>query len=99
MSAGRLDFYAPGATEEDRERGLAAAILFVQRAGICPLEALDGDQARAAWGDSGLAPLQQPTPEEVAAAEALDGALESALMACYRGRNAPLDAELRLAQG
>jgi hypothetical protein len=33
---------------------------------------------------------------ESAAAEALDGALESALMACYRGRTAPLDAELRL---
>lgn len=96
MSGRRLDFIAPGASEDDKARGLAAAMLFLQRAGIEAEEAMAGSDARTAWGDSGLAPLHEPTPEEVVAAEALDGALESALMACYRGRSAPLDAELRL---
>jgi len=96
MSDMRLQFHAPGASQADAERGTAAALLFLQRAGISPEEAIAGDRARATWGDSGLAPLHAPTPMESAAAEALDGALESALMACYRGRTAPLDAELRL---
>lgn len=96
MSDQRLDFYAPGASDSDKERGLAAAELFLRRAGITPLGALAGDRARAAWDDSGLPPLHEPTPEEIAAAEALDGTLESSLMTCYRGRNAPLDAELHL---
>ena len=95
MSGMRLRFHAPGATPQEAERGLAAALLFLSRAGVTPEEAFAGDQARAAWGDSGLAPLHAPAPTELVAAEALDGALESALMACYRGRNAPLDAELR----
>jgi hypothetical protein len=99
MSSMRLQFRAPGASEAEAERGLAAALLFLSRAGISPEEAIAGDEARTAWGDSGLAPLHEPTPMEVAAAEALDGALESALMACYRGRNAPLDAELCLVTG
>jgi len=95
MSGMRLRFYAPGATPQEVERGLVAALLFLSRAGVTPEDAFAGDQARAAWGDSGLAPLHEPAPMELVAAEALDGALESALMACYRGRNAPLDAELR----
>lgn len=94
MSSMRLQFHAPGASDAEVGRGLAAALLFLSRAGISPEEAIAGDEARTAWGDSGLAPLHEPTPMEVAAAEALDGALESALMACYRGRNAPLDARL-----
>lgn len=97
MSRQRLQFHAPGASQEAAERGLAAASLFLSRAGVTPEEAFAGDAARATWGDSGLAPLHEPTPTELVAAEALDGALESALMACYRGRSAPLDAELRLA--
>jgi hypothetical protein len=96
MSSVRLQFHAPGASVADAERGAAAAMLFLQRAGVSPEEAVAGDLARAMWGDSGLAPLHAPTPVEVAAAEALDGALESALMVCYRGRSAPLDAMLQL---
>lgn len=97
MRGVRLWFHAPGASPEEAERGLAAAALFLSRAGVTPEEAIAGDAARAMWGDSGLAPLHEPTPTELVAAEALDGALESALMVCYRGRSAPLDAELRLA--
>lgn len=99
MSRVQLQFHAPGATQEETERGLAAALLFLSRAGITAEEAIAGDEARAMWGDSGLAPLHEPAPTELVAAEALDGALESALMACYRGRPAPLEAELRLAKG
>lgn len=96
MTRRRLVFLAPGASSEDAARGLAAANLFLQRVGIGADEAVAGAQARAAWGDSGLAPLLEPRPEDVAAADALDGALESAIMACYRGKNVPLDVELRL---
>lgn len=97
MKGMRLQFHAPGATPQEAERGLAAA-LFLSRAGVTPEEAFAGDQARATWGDSALAPLHEPAPTELVAAEALDGALESALMACYRGRNAPLDAKLHSAR-
>jgi hypothetical protein len=92
----RLVLIAPGASPADRDRGLAAATLFLERAGITAEEAAAGAEVRTAWGDSGLVPLLEPTPEELVAAEALDGALESALAACYRGRNVPLDAQLRL---
>lgn len=49
---------------------------------------------RNAWGESGLAPLSQPSDTELAAADAWDGALESAINACYRGGKAPLNATL-----
>jgi hypothetical protein len=99
MNARRLDFVAPGASTRERARGLAAAELFLQRAGVSAEEAIAGDRAREAWGDSGLAPLNAPTPEELVAAEALDGALESALVACHRGGHTPLDAFLRMLPG
>lgn len=92
----QLIFIAPDATNEERARGLAAAISFFQRAGISIEEAKRGADARTAWGDSGLAPLHLPTHEQIAAAEAWDNALESALMACYRGRNVPLGADLQV---
>lgn len=96
MSGHRLGFHAPEATEAETSAGLTAAILFLRRAGLTPEEAKRGADARTTWGDSGLAPLQEPTAEELVLAEAWDGALESALMACYRGRNAPLEADLYL---
>lgn len=94
---GRLAFIAPGACAADQARGLAAAELFLKRSGVSAEHAAAGVAAQESWGDSGLAPLHEPTPAEAAAAQALDGALEAALLACYRGRAAPLDAELRLA--
>lgn len=91
----QLEFVAPGASEADRERGLAAALLYLEHAGVSVDRALTGAQARMDWGDSGLAPLLEPSQPDLTGAEALDGALEAALRACYRGRNAPLEAELR----
>lgn len=99
MHCPHLYFHAPGASDVDVARGLAAASLFLQRAGVSVADAFSGDRARAAWGESGLAPLHEPTLAEMTAAETLDGALEAALAACYRGRPASLDAELRMAEG
>jgi hypothetical protein len=50
MSSVRLQFLAPGASVADAERGAAAAMLFLQRAGVSPEEAVAGDHARAMWG-------------------------------------------------
>ena len=93
----QLQFIAPDATDEERARGLAAAVSFFRRAGISIEEAKRGADARTTWGDSGLAPLYEQSHEEIAAAEAWDNALESALMACYRGRKVPLGADLVVA--
>lgn len=92
----QLKFLAPGASLSDRERGLAAALLCLNQAGIRPEDAIAGVRARDAWGDSGLAPLHEPSSTDLAGAQAFDDALEAALMACYRGRAAPLDAALEL---
>lgn len=94
-----LEFIAPHADAADRQRGLHAAELFLRRAGIAPADAFRGAEARTVWGDSGLAPMHAPSPEDLVHADAWDGALESALLACYRGGNAPFDACLRLVQG
>lgn len=61
-------------------------------AGVQPAAA----RADVGGGDSGLAPLCEPTPEELAAADAWDNALESALMECYRGAPIPFGADLFL---
>lgn len=91
-----LRLVAPGANEVQRQRGEAAAASFLARAGITPQEAKRGADARTTWGDSGMSPLMEPTPEEEAAADAWDNARESALMACYGGISVPLGADLHL---
>lgn len=93
----KLGFLAPGASDVQRERGVAAAARFLRRSGISAELAKQGADARTNWGESGLAPLCEPTPEELAAADAWDNALESALMECYRGAPIPLGADLFLA--
>lgn len=92
----KLAFLAPEATDEERTRGLMAAETFLQRAGISVQDAWQGLEARTAWGASGLAPLLEPDPVEVAAAEAWDNAVEAALMACYRSRTVPWGAALQV---
>ena len=92
----KLGFLAPGASDVQRERGAAAATTFLRRSGISAELAKQGADARTNWGDSGLAPLCEPTPEELAAADAWDSALESALMEYYRGEPIRLGVELFL---
>lgn len=92
---GQLRLIAPGATDAQRLRGEMAATAFLSRTGITARDARSGADARILWGESGLAPLSQPTTAEVAAANAWDNATEVALMACYRGATVPLDAELQ----
>lgn len=92
----KLRLLAPGATDLQCEKGEAAAAAFLARAGISAEDAKRGADARAVWGDSGMSPLMEPTPEDVAAADAWDNARESALMSCYRGANVPLGADLDL---
>lgn len=92
----QLVFSAPRASENDQARGLEAANRFLRRAQVTPDTAKAGADVRNAWGESGLAPLSQPSDEQMAAADAWDGALESAINACYRGRKAPLNAALLL---
>lgn len=98
MNQRKLGFHGPGATELEVAAGLNAANRFLQRAGVTPEVAMRGALAREAWGDSGLAPLFEPSPEDQVHSEAWDGALESALMACYGGRPAPLEACLFLTE-
>lgn len=92
----KLLLVAPHATDDERARGLVAAENFLRRAGISVQEARQGLEAREAWDASGLAPLLEPDPVEVAAAEAWDNASEAAMMACYRGRTVPWGAALRV---
>ena len=92
----KLGFLAPGASDVQRERRAAAATTFLRRSGISAELAKQGADARTNWGDSGLAPLCEPTPEELAAADAWDNALESALMECYREEPMRLGVELFL---
>lgn len=92
----KLAFTAPNASEEDRERGLAAAYLFLQRAGLSVEEAKQGLDARKSWDESGLSPLHEPEPVLLAAAEAWDNAIEAAFMTCYGPRSAPWGACLRI---
>ncbi|KQP22409.1 hypothetical protein [Pseudorhodoferax sp. Leaf267] len=94
VQAGRLRLLAPGATDAQRERGEAAAAALLLRSGITAEQAKRGADARVLWGESGLAPLSEPTSADVAAANAWDNATEVALMACYRGATVPLEAEL-----
>ena len=80
-----------------RERGAAAATTFLRRSGISAERAKQGADARTNWGDSRVAPLCEPTPEDVKAADAWDNALEAALMECYRGARIPFGVDLFLA--
>ena len=53
----RLVLIAQGASPTDRERGLAVAMLFLERAGITAEEAAAGAEIRTVRGNSGLVPL------------------------------------------
>lgn len=92
----KLAFTAPTASDLDRERGLAAACLFLQRSGISIEEVKQGIDARTSWVDSGMPTMLEPDPILLAAAEAWDNAMEAAFMTCYGARSTPWGAALRI---
>ncbi|RCW66088.1 hypothetical protein [Pseudorhodoferax soli] len=92
----KLAFTAPTASDLDRERGLAAAYLFLKRSGISIEEVKQGIDARASWVDSGMSPMLEPDPILLTAAEAWDNAMEAAFMTCYGDRSTQWGAALRI---
>lgn len=92
-----LVLHAPGIPDEARLHAQGVALEVLRRAGVTVEAARQAVAKRDAWGDSEMAPMLEPNQDELHAAAAWDDATQAALMACYRGRNIPLDAELYVA--
>ena len=80
-----MSIHAPGASEADIQRGLAAAQAVLDEAGVTPVEGMWAQAREEKWDLSGFDDEKEPTPREHMAAIALDRARQAAEEACFAG--------------
>jgi hypothetical protein len=80
-----MRLHVEGASDEERARGLAAAVVALASAGVTPWQAALGLHARVCWDIGGFNEANEPTDAELDAAKAWDEAEYAALHACCEG--------------
>lgn len=87
-----------GATDEEQQRGVAAALDYLAAQGLQPAAALAAVHKRDRWSGCSFR-HDEPTDAEMAAADAWDEADRVAAQACCAGwAAAPLCADLQLVE-
>lgn len=81
----QLIIHAPGATTEEMNTATDAALTVFAGAGVEPWQAALGFFKRESWEHHGFAAEFEPSPEQLAAAEAWHEAQDAAKAACCRG--------------